>query len=394
MIDLFAPGAYCRTAGGNLERPDLQDAVVRWMAWSINPDNGGGGGTAVWDKARSLWNAAGIMDFPWMHVRKMEDAQRLIQVAQGKGSPAIGLNIEDVVGDRLPLSLVSRFVLDNWKGPVHMATLPWVQNSQEWSAMSFAVAALEIMPDEQGIWPDHQYSSKICRDCIDHAFSEGLSKVTLMFKTKGYSPASFGQEWNICHSLYTADDIPPTAPEWDKWIAPAPCERLVKKDMPLGPTEKKTFREKLRAYCLVAQKYEHLWHYSQQRPYTGLLAPASDTHYNDCSSYVAIAFYKAGRNSGVKVDDPLGYHYSGWGNTGTSYAELKGFPAPKDKYRIGDVALYLGAGGFGDHMVVCIKAGDGSTSRWSSFGSEGGPVELQLHYRSDLTGVYRPEDLR
>jgi hypothetical protein len=109
---------------------------------------------------------------------------------------------------------------------------------------------------------------------------------------------------------------------------------------------------------------------------------------------VSIAFYKAARNAGVRVDDPLGYHYSGWGNTGSCYTEMKKYPAPKDKYRIGDVALYLKTGGFGDHMTVCTKAGTGTTSTWSSFGTEAGPDERSLHYRSDLTGVYRPEDLR
>ncbi len=69
MIDLLQPGAYARAAGGNIERPDIQAPVIQWMAWSINADNGGGGGTAVWDKARALWDAAGIAEFPWMHVR-------------------------------------------------------------------------------------------------------------------------------------------------------------------------------------------------------------------------------------------------------------------------------------------------------------------------------------
>ena len=383
MIDLFSTGAYARAAGGNLERPDIQKPVVNWMAWSLNADNGGGGGTAVWDRCRGLWQANGIQDFPWMHVRSMPDLQRLISVAEGKNSPAIGLNIEDVVGDKLSLQEVSGYVLDFWvnryQKPVHMATLPWVQNGQGWQYMDFAVAALEIFPDEN---PE---STKPLA-CIAHAFQEGLKKVTLMFKTK-LPPSTY--DLSICHSLYTADDITPTAQAWNEWISP-PC---LGADV-LTPTQKKNFRDQLRRFCLVAQKYDNLWHYTQQRPYTGLGSPASDTHYNDCSSYVAIAFYKASRNSGTRVDDPLGYHYSGWGNTGSCYSEMKQYSAPKDKYRIGDVALYLGSGGPGDHMTVCIKAGTGATSVWSSFGSEAGPDERQLHYRSDLSGVYRPEDLR
>lgn len=162
--------------------------------------------------------------------------------------------------------------------------------------------------------------------------------------------------------------------------------------MPLEPNAKKAFREQLRRFALVAQKYDELWHYTQQRPYTGLGAPASDTHHNDCSSYLAIAFWKAGRNSGHPIADPLGWHYSGWGNTSTAYAYLQDYPAPKNKYRIGDVALYLE--GPTDHVTFCIKAGDDVSSRWSSFGREAGPEEHFLKYRSDLTGVYRHPSLR
>jgi hypothetical protein len=140
--------------------------------------------------------------------------------------------------------------------------------------------------------------------------------------------------------------------------------------MPLSPTEKKKWREQLVRFCLVAHKYDQRWHYTQQRPYTGLGDPASDTHYNDCSSYLAIAFYKAG------------------------YTYMKRYKAPADNYRVGDVALFLDPGSFGDHVIFCIEEGDGENSAWTSFGGEAGPMELRLHYRHDLTGVYRPEDLR
>lgn len=164
--------------------------------------------------------------------------------------------------------------------------------------------------------------------------------------------------------------------------------------MPLAPNAKKEFREQLRRFCLVAQKYEERWHYTQARPYTGIGAPASYTHHNDCSSYVALAFYRAGSNSGHPVSDPLGYHYTGWGNTGSAYTYLNEFEAPKDKYRIGDVALYLKGSAAHHHMTVCIKAGDSETAVFSSFGTESGPEERELNYRLDLTGVYRHPALR
>jgi murein DD-endopeptidase MepM/ murein hydrolase activator NlpD len=100
-----------------------------------------------------------------------------------------------------------------------MATLPWVQNEQGWSSLNRAVVALEIFADEQkGVFPDKTPDRKIIQDCVDHAFAEGLSKVTLMFKTKNHGPSSY--DLSICHSLYTADDITPTREAWAAWVVP------------------------------------------------------------------------------------------------------------------------------------------------------------------------------
>jgi hypothetical protein len=242
VIDLFAPGAYGRAGGGNQEIPQYQSQAVQWISWSINPDNGSGGTPAAWTKARAKWAAAGIQDFPWLHCRSIADIERLISVAESEGSPAIGLNIEDVVGDGLSLREVGGVVLDFWVNaynkPVHMATLPWVQNGQGWQHVSFAVAALEFFPDEQSIWPGNVYSQKIADDCVFHAFAEGLTKVTTMLKTKNYSPAQYGDSLTVCHSLYTSDDIPPTQAGWAAWKPVSPCKRLVKEtNVPLTPKQ-------------------------------------------------------------------------------------------------------------------------------------------------------------
>jgi hypothetical protein len=107
-----------------------------------------------------------------------------------------------------------------------MATLPWVQNGQGWQYLSYAVAALEIFPDEQKqTFPTGKPDQQIISDCIKHAFSEGLTKVTLMLKTKGYVPEDYLAAFDICHSLYTADDIAPLASAWLEWKATEPCIR-------------------------------------------------------------------------------------------------------------------------------------------------------------------------
>src|SRR3970282_1739919 len=59
-------------------------------------------------------------------------------------------------------------------------------------------------------------ASKVPQDCIDHAFAEGLTKVTLMYKTKAPNrPDQY--DLSLCHSLYTADDITPTPQAWKVW---------------------------------------------------------------------------------------------------------------------------------------------------------------------------------
>ena len=232
MLDLFTPGAYCRAVGGNLERPDIQSPVVRWLAWSINPDNGAGGAVRAWDRCRQLWDGAGLASFPWLHCRSLEHVERLIDVGIIEGSPAIGLNIEDVVADNLNLATVADR-LKRWPGPVHMATLPWVQNGAGWSELRRVVAALEIFPDENE-------ASKQPGHCAAHAFAEGLVSVTFMFKTKAPN-APEDYDLGICHSLYTADDITPSAEAWNLWASPGPCEKL---KAPMPPTPPAQWYEK------------------------------------------------------------------------------------------------------------------------------------------------------
>lgn len=63
-----------------------------------------------------------------------------------------------------------------------------------------------------------------------------------MFKTKAPSTrATYGAEFPICHSLYTADDITTTASAWGEWKLERECERLMpekpwyEKPYPKGP---------------------------------------------------------------------------------------------------------------------------------------------------------------
>jgi hypothetical protein len=108
------------------------------------------------------------------------------------------------------------------------------------------------------------------------------------------------------------------------------------------------------------------------------------TIYSDCSEGATAAYYWAGQQTGYDVPDPNGNGYDGSGYTETLWDHN---PRCQSPYRVGDLALYSSNGG---HVTLCIGAGDGSSSQWWSNGSEGGPYQEPLNYRSDLRGVVRP----
>jgi hypothetical protein len=447
-----------------------------------------------------------------MHCRSIADIEWLISIAESWKSDLIGCNIEDVVSDKLSLQEVGGVLLDFWVNkyskPVHMATLPWVQNEQGWQHVAFCTIALEMFPLEgQG----QQYLDQ-WEKCIDHAFDEGCKKVTLLFSTT--SPRS--KYPNVAHCLYTADnvtdwtawkdsvpqpipkpeeDIPMPVPDpWylkpykkgtavgptklprvlrfslddiqtgddvmavkrivshaQRWLPWAPSQwdhryskpfamgkgtgnvgdsgvrgfqrqeglpqtgevddttyqRMRRALIPEGPRQgdhvldavsilliKAAIDEfspagkiaKVRAaisdFCERSEAVEELWHYTQRRPFTGLGLAPERNHENDCSSYVILAYYWARQVTGILVPDPSKYRYSGYGNT---WDDLDGHPRViTGNYLVGDLANYDG------HVTVCRKAGNATSSVWSSFGQESGPEATTLYYRGDLRYVSRP----
>jgi len=156
--------------------------------------------------------------------------------------------------------------------------------------------------------------------------------------------------------------------------------QAAKEYKPLSDVEK--VRAAVVAFCLQAEAHEQMWHYTQQRPYTGLGVAPELTHYGDCSSYVILSYYWARKLTGLRVPDPSGYAYAGWGNT---WDNLDGHPrVTSGSYSVCDLAHYDG------HVTICTRPGDSSSSDWSSFGSEGGPDKRKLHYRGDFIKVVRP----
>ena len=122
------------------------------------------------------------------------------------------------------------------------------------------------------------------------------------------------------------------------------------------------------------------WHYSQNRAMTHLGRKPTQESTCDCSGHSTGAYYIAG------APDPNGTGFNGYGYTGT----LIDNPKVSPPYKVGDLGLYGDSYGDTSHVVTCMKAGDAGSSEWCSMGSEEGPYEVALHYRSDFLCVVRP----
>lgn len=161
----------------------------------------------------------------------------------------------------------------------------------------------------------------------------------------------------------------------------------------LSPTDKLKVRKAIANYCLRSEHSQPQIHYSQARPYHHLGVSPEHGFIADCSSFVTGTFFWAGDETNIKVLDPNGRQYDGYGYTGTLLHENIGHPVREDKkFLAGDIALY-GPAYRTKHTVICRSAGMAATSVWTSHGSESGPVSVRLNYRSDLLCVLRPKSL-
>lgn len=227
-LDLFQTGTLLRCPGGNVENAAEQKANgIRWAALNIGRDPCVIGNPTVWNKVRAEYAKVSMPIGPWRHCRSMEDIENLIEVGIDWKADFIGCNLEDVVEDKLSLQEVGGYLLDFWVNayskPVHLPTLPWVQNEQQWQYVDFCYFALEMFPLEgQGQIYLDQYER-----CIQHAFNEGAKRVTLLYSTTSprgvYPPA-------VAHCLYTADNVT-SWPEWHDSVPQVPPKP--KEDIPV-----------------------------------------------------------------------------------------------------------------------------------------------------------------
>jgi hypothetical protein len=122
-------------------------------------------------------------------------------------------------------------------------------------------------------------------------------------------------------------------------------------------------------------------HYSQNRPMNHLGVSPENGFTCDCSGHATACFYEAG------WDDPNHSNYNGSGYTGTLINNPK---YTGSSFQVGDLAIYGTSPSNTTHVVTCYVAGNNSTSKWVSHGSEAGPYSVALYYRGDLVAVVRP----
>lgn len=116
-------------------------------------------------------------------------------------------------------------------------------------------------------------------------------------------------------------------------------------------------------------------HYTQDsRRMTDFSPPPNVPNWTDCSGLATWDYKCAG------APDPNGFHYNGYGFTGTmiqnGHAVSLGGPLHK-----GDLIFY---GHPVSHVAVYV-----GNQRVVSFGSEIGPLLLDMHYRSDINSARR-----
>jgi hypothetical protein len=155
--------------------------------------------------------------------------------------------------------------------------------------------------------------------------------------------------------------------------------------MTMNPTQKKKARTLVTAYCYNARANEPRIMYDQRRPFPFVDVIGVGWHTLDCSGFVINCFWNAGHDLEVYLADPSGQKYSGYGNTWTmeTWLRANGKRITTQGFLVGDIAMYDG------HTTVCSKRGTGQSSWWTSHGTEAGPVEVKLAYRTDLHGVWR-----
>ncbi len=171
--------------------------------------------------------------------------------------------------------------------------------------------------------------------------------------------------------------------------------------MPMSAKNKGLWRAAAAEYCVKAESYRMNRGYSQRRRVIGYgLSPKAD-QLDDCSGFDdKVCFYaNAVTPQGVRVESPLGFHFSGYGNTESMQEHLK-FEAA-GMIQVGDIALWGRNDWDTTHTAICRKRGTFKTAVFTSHGhqswrfADDAPEPITLpNFPQHLIGVFRMPELR
>lgn len=174
--------------------------------------------------------------------------------------------------------------------------------------------------------------------------------------------------------------VPETFPHGGEPLFDALAVSLLEKAELAGGGSLTAVRAAIASYCAESIAFTAGIHYAQERPIACFGVEPIDGFTTDCSGHATCAYYYSG------APDPNGRGFDGYGYTGT----LLNNPEVSAPYEVGDLAIYGPSTSATSHVCTCMEAGDASSARWCSHGSEAAPSKVSLHYRSDLLEVVRP----
>lgn len=158
--------------GGDAEiAPALAAAGFRWVMFNVD-----GIDDREYDAAWQQAERCGLFAGPWARVRKPGDASRVEAIANRRGSPIAGHNLEDEAqtGELTPDMLAAE-LLHPAAGPARaerwriVPTLGWVQNDPDWTRLG-------SVPNLVG-GPEcflNFRSDLLPKVCVDHAVAQGF----------------------------------------------------------------------------------------------------------------------------------------------------------------------------------------------------------------------------
>jgi peptidoglycan hydrolase-like protein with peptidoglycan-binding domain len=219
---------------------------------------------------------------------------------------------------------------------------------------------------------------------FDRAYNEKIADAVAEFQ-RDHGIDATGNYGEATHKKLKAAKVPPSGSHAGEPVFDGKAAELYKGYKVPPPAPPPADIDDVRRFIteFAERAINEPWSYSQNRAVDVSVDPDYDDNRSDCSGTVIQAVHYAKRKTGLAVKDPAKQSWSGYGNT--SYYE-DDWPKVGAPYKVGDLAHYDG------HVTICYKAGDSSSSKWLSFGSEP-PSSRSLYYRDDFRFVVRPDYL-